>query len=73
MNEFPELTQPLCEDDYDWLSENAPQYINAVQASLAKKNEPDHIYHFYMSVSPNRQAFWVRVKHAAIALKEGWR
>lgn len=71
MSDFPELDTPLYEDDLAWLQDNASNYIKAISECLQKGNTPEQIYQHYMSKAAHRHPFWVRVKHAAIAMQRG--
>lgn len=59
------LDTPLWEDDYDYIRDNAPLYLQHIQQALDAGYTPDQIYHHYMKLAPHRHPFWLRCKHAA--------
>lgn len=59
------LAPPLFKDDFEFVFENAPDYLDSIRASLADGHAPDDIYRYYVRIAPHRQAFWLRLRHAA--------
>jgi hypothetical protein len=64
------LDEPLFEDDYEWVRDNAPIYLERVQSALERGATPQGIYQYYMKRAPHRHAFWLRLKHAALHLQQ---
>jgi transcriptional regulator GlxA family with amidase domain len=64
------LDEPLHEDDWEYLRDNAPQYLDRVEKALRQGATPEQVFQHYMRLAPHRYALWLRVKHAAMHLQE---
>lgn len=64
------MSEPLLEDDFEWLKENGRKFLPTIKKALTSGKSPQFIFNYYMSYSPNREALWLRVKHAALYLQK---
>jgi len=60
------ISRVINRESHDWLEDNWPDMLAAVQASITEQATPEEIYrHVRREVGENRQALALRVRQAA--------
>lgn len=64
------LLHAIDRDAYDWLSQNAPYYVDAIQAELQAGNTPEQMKRLVLqNAGADRSALALRIEQAARWLK----